>query len=47
MNMVDLSKANDNDGDGVVMISPTNQDGNNILATKNKKNYQRTNRIIG
>lgn len=34
INMVDLSTATDNDGDGVIMISPTDEDGNNALAKK-------------
>ena len=32
LSMVDFSKATDNDGDGVIMISPTDLDGNNALA---------------
>ncbi len=34
---VDLSKATDNDGDGVITISPTDVDGNNDLAKKIKQ----------
>ena len=29
---VDLSMATDNDGDGVIVISPQDEDGNNALA---------------
>lgn len=37
IDMVDLSTATDNDGDGVIMISPTDEDGNNSLAEKLKQ----------
>lgn len=37
MDMVDLSTATDNDGDGTIMISPDDQDGNNNLAKKLKQ----------
>ena len=37
IDVVDLSTATDNDGDGVIMISPTDQDGNNSLAKKLKQ----------
>ena len=37
IDMVDLSTATDNDGDGVIMISPTDKDGNNNLAKKMKQ----------
>ena len=37
MSMVDLSTATDDDGDGVIMISPTDEDGNHDLAKKLKQ----------
>ena len=37
INTVDLSRATDNDGDGVITISPSDIDGNNDLAKKLKQ----------
>ena len=36
IDMVDFSKATDNDGDGVITISPQDLDGNNALAQQLK-----------